>query len=84
MENGTLLSYAEKCPQHILKLLNESAQGLHYLHTSNIVHGDLKAVNILVCLPLPRPLWARFNHMRLHPRSMQLDVQSWQISASPS
>ncbi|KAJ3151438.1 hypothetical protein HDU86_006138 [Geranomyces michiganensis] len=48
MENGTLLSYAEKNPQQILKLLNESAQGLHYLHTSNIVHGDLKAINILV------------------------------------
>ncbi|TPX61153.1 hypothetical protein PhCBS80983_g01266 [Powellomyces hirtus] len=48
MENGTLLSYAEKYPDQTLKLLHESAQGLHYLHTSNVVHGDLKAVNILV------------------------------------
>ncbi|KAI8815735.1 uncharacterized protein EV422DRAFT_346859 [Fimicolochytrium jonesii] len=48
MENGTLLSYSEKHPEQTLKLLHESAQGLHYLHTSNIVHGDLKAVNILV------------------------------------
>ncbi|KAJ3021841.1 hypothetical protein HKX48_007617 [Thoreauomyces humboldtii] len=48
MENGTLLSYADRFPEQTLKLLHESAQGLHYLHTSNVVHGDLKAVNILV------------------------------------
>ncbi|KAJ7512715.1 kinase-like domain-containing protein [Mycena galericulata] len=49
MEHGTVLDYL-KAHQHanVHKLLLEIAQGLEYLHSKNIVHGDLRGANILV------------------------------------
>ncbi|KAJ7216754.1 kinase-like domain-containing protein [Mycena rebaudengoi] len=49
MENGTVLNYLEEHGrQDVDRLLWEVAQGLEYLHSRNIVHGDLRGANILI------------------------------------
>ncbi|KDQ10200.1 hypothetical protein BOTBODRAFT_36475 [Botryobasidium botryosum FD-172 SS1] len=51
MENGDLLIYVRKNPHaDCLKLLLQVAKGVEYLHTFDpvVVHGDLKAANILI------------------------------------
>ncbi|KAJ1535718.1 hypothetical protein HK096_001969 [Nowakowskiella sp. JEL0078] len=51
MVGGHALQYLEKHPPSIwrnMKLLYEVSQGIAYLHNRRVVHGDLKAINILV------------------------------------
>ncbi|KAG1749532.1 kinase-like domain-containing protein [Suillus lakei] len=52
MENGTLSRYLSRHPtmalQQKLQLLRDVATGLRYLHSQNVVHGDLTNNNILV------------------------------------
>ncbi|KAK7055202.1 kinase-like domain-containing protein [Favolaschia claudopus] len=49
MEHGTVIDYLKKHGHDIVdKLLHEIAQGLEYLHSRAIVHGDLKGANILI------------------------------------
>ncbi|KAF7349005.1 Kinase-like protein [Mycena venus] len=49
MEHGTVLQYLKDHGRaNVDRLLFEVAQGLHYLHSCNIVHGDLRGTNILV------------------------------------
>jgi len=49
MENGDLRSYIRSNPDtDRLLLLSQIAAGLEYLHESKVVHGDLKAANILI------------------------------------
>ncbi|KAK7055190.1 kinase-like domain-containing protein [Favolaschia claudopus] len=49
MEHGTVIDFLKKHGHDIVdKLLYETAQGLEYLHSRNIVHGDLKGANILI------------------------------------
>ncbi|KAJ7145871.1 kinase-like domain-containing protein, partial [Mycena epipterygia] len=49
MEHGTILRYLEVHGRaNVDKLLVEIAQGLQYLHSRNIVHGDLRGTNILI------------------------------------
>ncbi|KAJ6457246.1 kinase-like domain-containing protein, partial [Mycena sanguinolenta] len=51
MENGTVLRYLNdhgRSRDNVDKLLLEIAQGLQYLHSRNIVHGDLRGANILI------------------------------------
>ncbi|KLO12025.1 kinase-like protein [Schizopora paradoxa] len=50
MENGDALSYINSTEQIIdrMGLLMDVQSGMEYLHTRNIVHGDLRAVNILI------------------------------------
>ncbi|KAJ6588772.1 kinase-like domain-containing protein, partial [Mycena capillaripes] len=49
MENGTVLKYlSDHGRASVDKLLSEIAQGLQYLHSQNIVHGDLRGANILI------------------------------------
>ncbi|KAJ7288962.1 kinase-like domain-containing protein [Mycena rebaudengoi] len=49
MEHGTALRYLNDHGRvHVDRLLSEIAQGLEYLHSRNIVHGDLRGANILI------------------------------------
>ncbi|EIN07881.1 kinase-like protein [Punctularia strigosozonata HHB-11173 SS5] len=51
MENGNMLNFIIKedlRPAELKRLLSETAQGLHYLHSQSIVHGDLRCSNILI------------------------------------
>ncbi|KAJ7202377.1 kinase-like domain-containing protein [Mycena pura] len=49
MKYGTVLKYlADRGRGDVSRLLHEIAQGLDYLHSMNIVHGDLRGTNILI------------------------------------
>ncbi|KAJ7619293.1 kinase-like domain-containing protein [Roridomyces roridus] len=49
MENGTVLKYLDVHGRaNVNKLLFEIAQGIQYLHSRNVVHGDLRGANILI------------------------------------
>ncbi|CAE6495386.1 unnamed protein product [Rhizoctonia solani] len=49
MENGTVLNYVKKQPTaDRLNLCSQIACGLTYLHEQGTIHGDLKAINVLV------------------------------------
>ncbi|KAJ7233189.1 kinase-like domain-containing protein [Mycena rebaudengoi] len=49
MEHGTVLRYLDKHGRaNVDRLLSEIAQGLEYLHSRNIIHGDLRGENILI------------------------------------
>ncbi|KAN0091371.1 Protein kinase-like domain containing protein [Tylopilus felleus] len=52
-ENGTLSEYLEKFETQLdlkkrLTLLGDIAAGLQYLHSRNVVHGDLSGSNVLI------------------------------------
>ncbi|KAN0073723.1 Protein kinase-like domain containing protein, partial [Tylopilus felleus] len=52
-ENDTLTLYLARDHAHlpvaeILRLLDNVASGLHYLHSRSVVHGDLSGSNILI------------------------------------
>jgi len=47
--NGNALDYMQRCPSvDRLKMIVDIATGLVYLHSQGVIHGDLKAVNILI------------------------------------
>ncbi|KAG8921294.1 hypothetical protein FRC01_000322 [Tulasnella sp. 417] len=49
IKNGTLVEYIGDYPDvNRIQLLCETADAVHYLHKEGIVHGDLKANNILI------------------------------------
>ncbi|PCH33215.1 kinase-like protein, partial [Wolfiporia cocos MD-104 SS10] len=49
MSNGHLTQYLAECPNaDRLALINDIARGVDYLHSNNVVHGDLKGTNILI------------------------------------
>ncbi|KAJ7468639.1 kinase-like domain-containing protein [Mycena latifolia] len=49
MKHGTVLKYlSEHGREDVDKLLLQVAEGLEYLHSMNVVHGDLRGTNILV------------------------------------
>ncbi|KAJ7778493.1 kinase-like domain-containing protein [Mycena metata] len=49
MEHGNILRYLKHHGHaNVDKLLYQVAQGLEYLHSQNIVHGDLRGTNILI------------------------------------
>ncbi|KAH8792752.1 kinase-like domain-containing protein [Flagelloscypha sp. PMI_526] len=47
--NGNLTDFLKENPhQDRLPLLSQIAKGLHYLHSTHICHGDVKAANVLI------------------------------------
>ncbi|KAF8143034.1 kinase-like domain-containing protein, partial [Mycena galopus ATCC 62051] len=49
MENGTALKFLnDNGRTGVNKLLSQIAQGLEYLHSQTVVHGDLRGANILI------------------------------------
>ncbi|KAK1218886.1 hypothetical protein PQX77_018413 [Marasmius sp. AFHP31] len=49
MDNGDIITFLKRNPGHdILRALLEISAGISYLHELEIVHGDIKGVNILV------------------------------------
>ncbi|KIO17294.1 hypothetical protein M407DRAFT_46657, partial [Tulasnella calospora MUT 4182] len=49
MKNGTLARYIKAHPtMDRIKLLRETAAAIAYLHTVMVIHGDIKASNILI------------------------------------
>lgn len=50
MRNGSVVSYLRSRPgeaDHV-QMVHEIAVGMDYLHSRGVLHGDLKAVNVLV------------------------------------
>ncbi|KAG8948625.1 hypothetical protein FRC04_009389 [Tulasnella sp. 424] len=49
MENGNLIRYIKEHPSvNRIRLLRETADGINYLHTMDIIHGDIEGPNILI------------------------------------
>ncbi|KZT05047.1 uncharacterized protein LAESUDRAFT_750759 [Laetiporus sulphureus 93-53] len=52
MKNGSLVSYLKGLPSldavDVLKMTQEIAKGMSYLHGQGVLHGDLKGSNVLV------------------------------------
>ncbi|KAG8908554.1 hypothetical protein FRC01_007348, partial [Tulasnella sp. 417] len=48
MQNGTLLEYVDRPSVNRVKLLCETSDAVGYLHREDIVHGDIKAGNLLI------------------------------------
>ncbi|EJF55497.1 kinase-like protein [Dichomitus squalens LYAD-421 SS1] len=51
-KNGSLVTYLKGLPSldnvDLLKMVHEIAKGMSYLHSQGVLHGDLKAPNVLV------------------------------------
>ncbi|KAF9254683.1 kinase-like protein [Marasmius fiardii PR-910] len=68
MERGSLVAFLKETPRaHVdhYSLVYDVASGLSYLHNEDIVHGDLKGVNILTT-PDERACIADFGLSRIH------------------
>ncbi|CDO74643.1 hypothetical protein BN946_scf184944.g2 [Trametes cinnabarina] len=52
LKNGSLVSYLKGLPSldqaDVLKMVHQIAKGMAYLHSKGVLHGDLKAANVLV------------------------------------
>ncbi|KAJ6589216.1 kinase-like domain-containing protein, partial [Mycena capillaripes] len=50
MEHGHLLEFLRNAPPSLdrISLILDVAMGLQYLHNEHVIHGDLKAMNVLV------------------------------------
>ncbi|KAJ6592819.1 kinase-like domain-containing protein, partial [Mycena capillaripes] len=92
MENGNMMEFLKKEPNaNRLSLMLDVALGLEYLHDQNVVHGDLKAINILVtqsrraCIAdfglssIANTMTLRFTHSTAHVRGGTARYQAPEI-----
>lgn len=50
MKNGSALQYINSIEEVVdrLTIIGDIASGMEYLHARNVVHGDLRAANVLI------------------------------------
>ena len=48
MDNGHLLQYLNHFSEQNIRALREAALGIRHLHENGVIHGDIKAINILI------------------------------------
>ncbi|KAF9646892.1 kinase-like protein [Thelephora ganbajun] len=76
-DSGNIIQYLDSNPQvSRIRLLREVAEGLRYLHSYGVVHGDLKGTNVLI---------SRSGHARLSDYGL-MPIQSnhaFMIAATP-
>lgn len=83
MENGSLPSFLAKHPDvDRCQLSLQISEGLAYLHYRNIIHGDLKGLNILIS-NTGTPLLADFGNAVLQGRTLQFTNTTPKNSISP-
>ncbi|ORZ40648.1 kinase-like domain-containing protein [Catenaria anguillulae PL171] len=65
-DGGDLVTFSKgKSPEEHLRLLHETAQGMAYLHSRNVFHGDLKGKNVLIDGPSGHARVCDFGQSRL-------------------
>ncbi|QRV78643.1 Tyrosine kinase domain protein [Ceratobasidium sp. AG-Ba] len=76
MENGTLPEYiSHKMDLNYLDLCLKVSRGLSYLHSNNIIHGDLKGANILVS-ESGEPKLTDFGNTKLKEQSLKFTTRT--------
>ncbi|RXW17474.1 hypothetical protein EST38_g8391 [Candolleomyces aberdarensis] len=75
MTNGTAINLVQKRPQtNVLKMLSEIAEGLAYLHSKGIFHGDLQGVPVDRLKRVRRSLTPTSEEDLPHPSSPRLII----------
>ncbi|KAF8599206.1 kinase-like protein [Ceratobasidium sp. AG-I] len=83
MENGSLPSYLERHPEaDRCRLSAEICEGLAYLHAVDIVHGDLKGLNVLISAD-EAPVLTDFGNAVLQGSTLQFTATTSKPSLSP-
>ncbi|KAG8704892.1 homeodomain transcription factor ste12 [Ceratobasidium sp. 394] len=82
-ERGSLPIYLRKKPELNRPLLcMRIAEGLAFLHSSGVVHGDLKGANVLVS-DSDEPLLVDFGNAVLYERTLQFTLTTARNNLSP-
>ncbi|KAF8601997.1 kinase-like protein [Ceratobasidium sp. AG-I] len=83
MENGSLPLYLEKYPKvDRFQMSTGICEGLVYLHTVNIVHGDLKGLNVLISSD-GAPMLTDFGNAVFRDSALQFTATTIKNSLSP-
>ncbi|KAG9076409.1 hypothetical protein FS749_011816 [Ceratobasidium sp. UAMH 11750] len=83
MEHGSLPGYLSREPTaDRCQISTQICEGLTYLHRSDIIHGDLKGLNVLVSDD-GTPMLADFGNAILRDRTLLFTVTTMKASLSP-
>ncbi|KAG8759338.1 hypothetical protein FRC12_009774 [Ceratobasidium sp. 428] len=82
MENGSLPTYLSRNPQaNRYKISAEISEGLVYLHANDIIHGDLKGLNVLMSSD-GTPALADFGNSVISDQSLKFTATTSKTSIS--